>query len=45
MTADQYLYDTKEMNRKRELAMGVLREPPAPFSAHQKAVTQAFSVF
>src|SRR5437588_12233095 len=38
MTADEYLYDTKEINRVRELAMGVLREPPAPFFAHQKAV-------
>ena len=40
MTADQYLYDTKEINRVRELAMGVLHEPPAPFFAHQRAVTR-----
>jgi len=40
MTANEYLYDTKEINRVRELAMGVLREPPAPFFAHQKAVTR-----
>ena len=38
MTADEYLYDTEEINRIRELAAGVLREPPAPFFAHQKTV-------
>ena len=31
MTADEYLYDTEESNRPRELAYGVLREPPSPF--------------
>ena len=38
MTADEYLYDTEETNRIRELAMGVLREPPAPFFSHQSLV-------
>jgi len=40
MTADEYLYDTEETNRIRELAMGVLREPPAPFFSHQSLVLQ-----
>jgi Uma2 family endonuclease len=35
MTTDEYLYDTEETNRIRELAMGRLREPPAPFFSHQ----------
>src|SRR2546422_7693702 len=38
MTTDEYLYDTEETNRIRELAMGVLREPPAPFFSHQSLV-------
>jgi Uma2 family endonuclease len=35
MTTDQYLYDTDETNRIRELAMGRMLEPPAPFFSHQ----------
>ena len=35
MTTDEYLYDTEETTRIRELAMGRLREPPAPFFSHQ----------
>jgi Uma2 family endonuclease len=35
MTADEYLYSTEETNRIRELAMGMVREPPAPFFSHQ----------
>jgi Uma2 family endonuclease len=38
MTTEEYLYDTKETNRIRELAMGVLREPPSPFFSHQRVV-------
>lgn len=38
MTTDEYLYDTEETNRIRELAMGVVREPPAPFFSHQSLV-------
>jgi Uma2 family endonuclease len=38
MTTDEYLYDTEETNRVRELAWGVLREPPAPFFSHQSLV-------
>ena len=35
MTTDEYLYDTEETNRICELAMGRVREPPAPFFSHQ----------
>jgi len=38
MTTDEYLYDTEETNRIRELAQGVVREPPAPFFSHQRLV-------
>jgi Uma2 family endonuclease len=38
MTIDEYLYDTDETNRIHELAMGRLREPPAPFFSHQSLV-------
>ncbi len=37
MTTDDYLY-SDETNRRRELAYGVLREPPAPFFSHQALV-------
>ena len=37
MTTVEYL-DTDETNRPRELAYGVLREPPAPFFSHQAIV-------
>ena len=35
MTTNEYLYETEESNRIRELAMGRLHEPPAPFFSHQ----------
>lgn len=38
MTADEYLYQTEETTRRRELAYGILREPPAPFFSHQLVV-------
>jgi hypothetical protein len=38
MTTNEYLYDTEETNRIRELAAGFLREPPAPFFSHQSLV-------
>ena len=38
MTTKQYLYDTAETTRRRELQFGVLREPPAPFWSHQLVV-------
>src|SRR6478735_5678089 len=37
MTTYDYL-DGEETNRQRELAYGVLREPPAPFFSHQEVV-------
>jgi Uma2 family endonuclease len=38
VTTEQYLYDTEETNRKRELAFGKVCEPPAPFFSHQELV-------
>ena len=38
MTADEYLYETEECTRRRELHFGILREPPAPFFSHQSLV-------
>ncbi|MGH9140899.1 MAG: hypothetical protein ACRD2I_07135 [Vicinamibacterales bacterium] len=38
MTADEYLYETEETNRIRELAGGRVCEPPAPFFSHQSLV-------
>lgn len=38
MTTNEYVYDTEESNRIRELAMGIVREPPAPFFSHQRIV-------
>ena len=38
MTADEYLYEAGETNRRRELAYGTLREPPTPFFSHQVVV-------
>jgi Uma2 family endonuclease len=38
MTVDEYLYDTEETIRRRELAYGILRETPAPFFSHQVVV-------
>lgn len=37
MTTVEYL-KTDEDNRPRELAHGILREPPAPFFTHQSIV-------
>jgi Uma2 family endonuclease len=44
VTADEYLYDTEETNRIRELAMGMVREPPAPFFSHQALVLKVARV-
>jgi Uma2 family endonuclease len=38
VTTNEYLYETKETNRIRQLAWGILREPPAPFFSHQSLV-------
>jgi len=40
MTANEYLYQTEETTRRRELAYGILREPPAPFFSHQLIVPE-----
>jgi Uma2 family endonuclease len=45
MTTDEYLYSTEETNRIQELAMGVVREPPAPFFSHQSLVLQVASLW
>ena len=37
MTTDEYLH-SYETNRPRELAHGMVREPPAPFFSHQQVV-------
>jgi Uma2 family endonuclease len=37
MTTGEYL-DSPETTRRRELAYGVVREPPAPFFSHQTIV-------
>lgn len=44
MTTNEYLYSTEESNRIRELAMGVVREPPAPFFSHQSLVLKVARV-
>jgi len=44
MTADEYLYETEETNRPRELAHSILREPPAPFYMHQVLVLRVAQV-
>jgi Uma2 family endonuclease len=37
VTTDEYLH-SYETNRPRELAYGIVREPPAPFFSHQNVV-------
>lgn len=45
MTTNEYLYDTGETNRLRELHAGILREPPAPFFSHQSLVLRVARVW
>jgi Uma2 family endonuclease len=45
MTTREYLYDTDESNRRRELHAGLLREPPAPFFFHQSVVLRVARVW
>lgn len=45
MTTDEYLYETDETSRPRELAFGILREPPAPFFSHQLVVLKVARVW
>ena len=45
MTADEYLYETNETNRRRELLLSRVREPPAPFFSHQSLVLRVARVW
>ena len=45
MTADEYLYDTEESNRIRELALSRVCEPPAPFFSHQSLVLRIATIW
>jgi len=45
MTADEYLYETEETNRRRELVLSRVREPPAPFFSHQSLVLQVARIW
>jgi len=45
VTTNEYLYETDETNRPRELTYGILREPPAPFFSHQLVVLKVARVW
>jgi Uma2 family endonuclease len=45
MTADEYLYETDETNRHRELHLSRVAEPPAPFFSHQSLVLRVAKVW
>jgi Uma2 family endonuclease len=45
MTADEYLYETDETNRRRELVLSRVSEPPAPFFSHQSLVLRVARVW
>jgi len=45
MTADEYLFDTEESNRIRELALSRVCEPPAPFFSHQSLVLRVAKIW
>jgi Uma2 family endonuclease len=45
MTADEYLYETDETNRRRELILSRVSEPPAPFFSHQALVLRVAKVW
>jgi len=45
MTTSEYLYDTDETTRRRELTAGILREPPAPFFSHQSLVLRIAKIW
>jgi Uma2 family endonuclease len=42
---ERCLYDAEEANRIRELAMGVVRKPPAPFFSHQALVLKVAALW
>jgi Uma2 family endonuclease len=45
MTIDEYLFETDETTYRRELAYGILREPPAPFFGHQVVTLQVARIW
>ena len=45
MTADEYLYDTEESNRIRELTMSRVSEPASPFFGHQALVLRVAKIW
>lgn len=45
MTADEYLYETEETNRRRELVLSRVSEPPSPFFSHQELVLTVAKVW
>jgi len=45
LTTGEYLYDTDETTRRRELTAGILREPPAPFFSHQALVLRVAKIW
>ena len=45
MTADEYLYETDETNRRRELLLSRVAEPPAPFFSHQELVLRVAKIW
>jgi Uma2 family endonuclease len=44
MTTDEYLHQTEESNRHRELRMSRVSEPPAPYFSHQQLVLKVARV-
>ena len=45
MTADEYLYDTEESNRIRELTMSRVSEPASPFFGHLALVLRVAKIW
>jgi putative restriction endonuclease len=45
VTANEYVDKTEETTRPRELAYGILREPPAPVFSHQVVVRKVARVW
>ena len=45
MTTNQYLYETYESNRRRELHLSRVNEPPAPFFSHRELVLRVARIW
>lgn len=45
MTTNEYLYDTDESNRRRELHLSRVKEPPSPFFSHQAVVLRVAKIW